>query len=93
MEVHDGSNANEILSIPETVSCNGVNYTVASIGEMAFSYCGGLTVITIPNSVASIGERAFSNSHELTMINVDKDNQYYKSIDGVLFDFEILVVR
>lgn len=93
VEVHDGSNASGELSIPETVSYNGVNYTVASIGEMAFSYCGGLTVITIPNSVASIGERAFSNSHELTMINVDKDNQYYKSIDGVLFDFEILVVR
>lgn len=92
VEVHDGSNASGELSIPETVSYNGVNYTVTSISEMAFSYCEGLTAITIPNSVVSIGERAFSNSHELTMINVDKDNRYYKSIDGVLFDFETTIL-
>jgi hypothetical protein len=33
---------------------------VTSIGESAFSYCGGLSgTLTIPNSVTSIGERAF----------------------------------
>ena len=33
--------------------------TVASIGEHAFSGCGGLTSVTIPDSVTSIGRSAF----------------------------------
>lgn len=32
---------------------------VTSIGQFAFSYCKGLTGITIPNSVTSIGDAAF----------------------------------
>ena len=45
--------------IPETVTYKGTTYRVTSIGEWAFSYCHGLTSITIPNSVTSIGEGAF----------------------------------
>ncbi|OUN74321.1 hypothetical protein B5G10_01810 [Barnesiella sp. An55] len=62
--------------------------SVASIGDYAFYYCNGLTSVTIPESVISIGDKAFSNSSGLTMINVENGNNHYKSIDGVLFDFE-----
>ena len=86
VEVHDGSNASGELSIPETVSYNGVNYTVTTIGESAFESCSSLTTVTIPNSVTTISKGAFINCDRLIMINVDSKNNYYKSIDGVLFN-------
>ena len=62
--------------------------SVISIGNYAFWGCNGLTSVTIPESVISIGDKAFSNSFRLTTINVENGNNHYKSIDGVLFDFE-----
>ena len=40
------------------------------IGEGAFTYCRGLTNITIPNSVTSIGNGAFSNCTNLASITI-----------------------
>ena len=59
--------------------------SVTSIGECAFTYCSSLTSVTIPSSVTSIGYEAFSGCSSLTDINVDPDNKYWCSVDGVLF--------
>ena len=40
--------------IPETVTYNGITYSVTSLGWACFTYCSSLTSITIPNSVTII---------------------------------------
>jgi Leucine-rich repeat (LRR) protein len=42
--------------------------------------------VTIPDSLTSIGDAAFSNCGNLLYIDVDSNNEFYKSIDGVLFN-------
>ena len=49
------------LSIPQSVNYNGTTYTVSTIGSGAFSYCGYITSVVIPNTVRIIGEEAFSS--------------------------------
>ena len=69
VEVAKGKYTGSIV-IPKTVVHNDVVYSVTSIGESAFSYCSGLTSITIPNSVTSIGKWAFSGCTGLTSITI-----------------------
>ncbi len=59
--------------------------SVTKIGAEAFYECLSLPDITIPCGVESIGNAAFSLCDGLD-INVEEGNQYYSSIDGVLFD-------
>ena len=58
------------ITIPSTVTYNGINYSVSSIGDSAFYFCYSLTSITIPNSVTLIGDRAFSWCRSLTSITI-----------------------
>ncbi|NPV92741.1 MAG: leucine-rich repeat protein [Firmicutes bacterium] len=60
---------------------------VTFIGSEAFVFCKDLTHIDIPNSIQSIGTRAFTDCTALEAINVTGVNQYYQSIDGVLFAY------
>ena len=59
--------------------------SVTSIGNGAFS-CSGLTSVAIPSSVVTIGANPFSSCDNLESIIVDSDNQYYCSVEGVLFN-------
>ena len=47
------------VTIPETVTYNGVDYTVTGIGTIAFGYCYTLASVEIPHTVTSIGDGAF----------------------------------
>ncbi|MCU0861046.1 MAG: fibronectin type III domain-containing protein, partial [Methanomassiliicoccales archaeon] len=71
------------VSIPDGVSF---------IGSYAFTYSDQLTTIEIPESVLSIGYEAFYNCDGLTAINVDPDNPYYASVEGVLFDKSLTTI-
>ena len=59
-----------VITIPATVTKDGVKYTVTSIGNYAFSYCTSLTSVTIPGSVTSIGKGAFSECRSLTSVDI-----------------------
>ena len=56
--------------IPSSITVEGQEYPVTSIGRWAFQYCSGLTSVTIPNSVTSIGWDAFSDCYFLTSITI-----------------------
>ena len=58
------------VTIPASFEYDGVTYSVTIIGNQAFSYCSGLTSITIPNSVTSIGNYAFDGCSGLTSITI-----------------------
>jgi hypothetical protein len=59
--------------------------SVLSIGKSAFSECRSLENIFIPASVTNIGNLAFSYCGRMEGIQVDKNNQFFSSEDGVLF--------
>ena len=77
----DGESATGTLTIPESVTYEGMAYPVTTIGSWAFYDCSGFTGdLVIPNSVTSIGYWAFYGcsgfngtltlSNSLTEINV-----------------------
>ena len=58
------------VTIPQTVTYNGVTYSVTEIKSAAFYYCQDLTEVTIPNSVMEIGKEAFSQCTALRFVNI-----------------------
>ena len=55
------------IVLPESVTYNGVNYTVTRIGEYAFYFCSDITgSLVIPNTITSIGNSAFHSCTGLT---------------------------
>lgn len=63
-KVHSGA-----LNIPASVTYEGVEYSVTSIGELAF-HLDSLTTVTIPNSVTEIGESAFEGCRSLISVTI-----------------------
>ena len=71
-EVTRGGNYSGSITIPATVTYDGVAYSVTSIGNYAFYDCSSLTSITIPEGVTSIGYAAFYDCSSLKSITIPK---------------------
>ena len=74
-----GCSALEEIVLPESILV---------IGDSAFDGTS-LKTIRIPTDVEEIGKGAFTNCTALTEINVDNKNDYYFSVDGVLYDIRL----
>lgn len=70
-----------------SVNCVGES-TLNTIGSMAFARCVALQNFTIPSTVTSIGSNAFAGCEGLVGFTVDPANEYFSSVDGVLFNKE-----
>jgi len=60
------------IVIPETVSYNGVTYTVTRIGKCAFLKCSNMTSISMPETITEICDSAFQYCKGLSEIHIPK---------------------
>jgi hypothetical protein len=60
--------------------------SVTSVGERAFWFCSELTNAIIGSGVTNVGSYAFSGCGSLLNIEVNANNLFYSSDDGVLFN-------
>ena len=60
------------ITIPSSVSYDGKDYIVTSIGSSAFEDCTSLTSITISDGVTSINGDAFEDCTSLTSVTIGK---------------------
>ena len=58
------------ITIPSSVTYNGITYAVTSIRSEAFRDCSSLTSVTIPNSVTRIEGWAFGDCSSLTSVTI-----------------------
>lgn len=76
------------VSIPEKLQYNGKTWPITGLYSDAFRYCDKLESIHIPSTVEVIEEyetSPFLACTSLHEIDVDSNNAYWKSVDGVLF--------
>ena len=78
----------ELIQYPAAKA--GVSYTVPStvskIDGCTFKYTQNIKIINVPQQTTSIAAGAFGKSSNLEAINVDENNLYYTSDNGVLFN-------
>ncbi|MEI6754419.1 MAG: leucine-rich repeat protein [Paludibacter sp.] len=70
LRVKGYNSMNSILTIPSNVSYDEVDYTVTSIGGLAFKDLTGIQRVTIPSSITSIGDSAFYNCSGLDSVYI-----------------------
>ncbi len=98
-EAFNGCRSLSTIALPESLQeigvgafsgCQGLESlvipeSVIQAGDYAFYNCSSLTTLHLPKSLEFLGEQALVGCRGLKEIQVDADNSYYKSVDGVLF--------
>ena len=66
-----------VITVPETVTFMGKEYTVTEIGDYAFSECDQLTQVNLPKTVTLINAWAFGDCTSLTRIHLSNVENIY----------------
>lgn len=74
----------ESLTIPSTISYNGITYTVISIGRQAIVNHKNLVSVSLPNTITNIGDAAFHGCSKLESIVIPNN---VENIGGAAFDY------
>ncbi len=91
------------VSIPDSIEviedygfygCNSIDSlklpkNLKRIGRSAFYGWHKLPSVTIPASVEFIAGAVFSSSYELTEIKVESGNEFYTSVEGILYNIDM----
>ena len=67
---YEGETPTGTLNIPATVTIDGIEFSVTSIGKNAFDRCRTLTSVTISDGVTSIGDQAFGGCSNLSSVDI-----------------------
>lgn len=58
------------LIIPESITIQGIDYTVTKIADNAFVNCNEITSINLPNTIVEFGKLVFANNTRLESIDM-----------------------
>lgn len=61
------------VTIPATVSNDGIEYNITTIGSRAFTNCKNLVSISMPNSITTIERAAFSGCSSLLELTIPEN--------------------
>ena len=73
------------ITLPATITYNGVTYSVTNIADYAFSHCRSLTSVTLPEGVTSIGVWAFHECSNLESITIPKNSKLTNIGDAAFY--------
>ena len=73
------------VTIPKTVTIDGVKYQVTAIADKAFAGNKNVTKIVIPDTIKTIGKKAFSDCSNLKVIVIKSTKLTSKNIDAKAF--------
>ena len=75
----------------DSITSITVSDSVTTIGYRAFDVCDGLTTVNLGKKLSS-QEDAFHACSGLLNINVDSENTFYESVDGILYNEAMTVL-
>ena len=78
-------NAKGTVTIPKTVTIDGVKYQVTAIADKAFAGNKKVTKIVIPDTIKKIGKKAFSDCKNLKVIVIKSTKLTSKNTDAKAF--------
>lgn len=62
------------------------NDELETIGDEAFCFCEKLKVARFGRKISSISSSAFNDCDKLSIFDVDKENQFFSTCEGILYD-------